>query len=75
MKRVVRKAVYSNLQIAKEQSHPSGECYPFVLILIVMFNDVILLGLPVQAPSILTGVGAIVIASSARYLSGSGERV
>ena len=43
-----------------------------VLILIVMFNAVILLGLPVQVQLILKGV--IVIAASALYLSGSGER-
>ncbi len=43
-----------------------------VLILIVMFNAVILLGLPVQVQYILKGV--IVIAASALYLSGSGER-
>jgi ribose transport system permease protein/inositol transport system permease protein len=44
-----------------------------VLILIVMFNAVILLGLPVQVQYILKGV--IVIAASALYLSGSGERI
>jgi ribose transport system permease protein len=38
-----------------------------VLILIVMFNAVILLGLPVQFQLILKGV--IVIAASALYLS------
>jgi ribose/xylose/arabinose/galactoside ABC-type transport system permease subunit len=43
-----------------------------VLILVVMFNAVILLGLPVQVQLILKGV--IVIAASALYLSGSGER-
>lgn len=43
-----------------------------VLILIVMFNAVILLGLPVQVQLILKGV--IVIAASALYLSGSAER-
>ena len=43
-----------------------------VLILVVMFNAVILLGLPVQVQLILKGV--IVIAASAFYLSGSGER-
>lgn len=43
-----------------------------VLILIVMFNAVILLGMPVQVQYILKGV--IVIAASALYLSGSGER-
>jgi ribose/xylose/arabinose/galactoside ABC-type transport system permease subunit len=43
-----------------------------VLILIVMFNAVILLGLPVQVQLILKGV--IVIAASALYLSGSRER-
>jgi ribose/xylose/arabinose/galactoside ABC-type transport system permease subunit len=43
-----------------------------VLILIVMFNAVILLGLPVQVQLILKG--GIVIAASALYLSGSGER-
>lgn len=43
-----------------------------VLILIVMFNAVILLGLPVQVQYILKGV--IVIAASALYLSDSGER-
>ena len=43
-----------------------------VLILIVMFNAVILLGLPVQVQYILKGV--IVIAASALYLSGDGER-
>jgi hypothetical protein len=37
-----------------------------------MFNAVILLGLPVQVQLILKGV--IVIAASALYLSGSGER-
>jgi hypothetical protein len=40
--------------------------------LIVMFNAVILLGLPVQVQLILKGV--IVIAASALYLSGNGER-
>ena len=40
-----------------------------VLILVVMFNAVILLGLPVQVQLILKGV--IVIAASAFYLSGS----
>ncbi|HEY6735099.1 MAG TPA: ABC transporter permease, partial [Roseiarcus sp.] len=43
-----------------------------VLILVVMFNAVILLGLPVQVQLILKGV--IVIAASAFYLSGSRER-
>jgi ribose transport system permease protein len=43
-----------------------------VLILVVMFNAVILLGLPVQVQLILKGV--IVIAASAFYLSGSWER-
>jgi ribose/xylose/arabinose/galactoside ABC-type transport system permease subunit len=43
-----------------------------VLILLVMFNAVILLGLPVQVQLILKGV--IVIAASAMYLAGSGER-
>jgi ABC-type glucose/galactose transport system permease subunit len=38
-----------------------------------MFNAVILLGLPVQLQYILKGV--IVIAASALYLSGSGERI
>ena len=44
-----------------------------VLILVVMFNGVILLGLPVQVQQILKGV--IVIAASAFYLSGSWERI
>jgi ribose/xylose/arabinose/galactoside ABC-type transport system permease subunit len=44
-----------------------------VLILVVMFNAVILLGLPVQVQYILKGV--IVIAASALYLSGGGERI
>jgi ribose/xylose/arabinose/galactoside ABC-type transport system permease subunit len=43
-----------------------------VLILIVMFNAVILLGLPVQVQLILKGV--IVIAASALYLSNGAER-
>jgi hypothetical protein len=43
-----------------------------VLILVVMFNAVIFLGLPVQVQLILKGV--IVIAASAFYLSGSWER-
>ena len=43
-----------------------------VVILIVMFNAVILLGLPVQVQLILKGV--IVIAASALYQSGRGER-
>ena len=43
-----------------------------VAILVVMFNAVILLGLPVQVQLILKGV--IVIAASAFYLSGSWER-
>ena len=43
-----------------------------VAILVVMFDAVILLGLPVQVQLILKGV--IVIAASAFYLSGSWER-
>jgi ribose/xylose/arabinose/galactoside ABC-type transport system permease subunit len=43
-----------------------------VVVLVVMFNAVILLGLPVQVQLILKGV--IVIAASAFYLSGSWER-
>jgi ribose transport system permease protein/inositol transport system permease protein len=44
-----------------------------VVVLVVMFNAVILLGLPVQVQLILKGV--IVIAASAFYLSGSWERI
>lgn len=64
-------AVMGGVAITGGRGHIFGALLG-VLILIVMFNAVILLGLPVQVQLILKGV--IVIAASALYLSGSGER-
>ena len=64
-------AVMGGVAITGGRGHIFGALLG-VLILIVMFNAVILLGLPVQIQLILKGV--IVIAASALYLSDGGER-
>ena len=64
-------AVMGGVAITGGRGMSSARCSG-LLILVVMFNAVILLGLPVQVQLILKGV--IVIAASAFYLSGSWER-